>query len=369
MATRDRAVVRRLTPAPGQRLLAISDIHGNLPFLRGVLDKADYRREDLLVVVGDMLEKGRESLATLRYLMDLSRRGQVVCLRGNCDQIDLDFMDAKRWSDGQYWTVLRAWGERSTLLQMAAEAGIPVRGVEDLPGLRRGLESAFPEEWAFLRAMPHILLTPHLIFVHGGVPREEGLEELDAHRCMKNDNFLGQQVHFRRWCVVGHWPVTLYAPDIPCARPLIREDLRVISIDGGCVLKADGQLNCLIIPQDGSEEFTYRAYDGLPQATALDPQPPSRDSLNVRFGDCGVEVLRREACFSLCRHRRTGRTLWILNDYLRQRDGEVTCEDSTDYRLPVSPGDRLTVVRRTPWGTLAKKDGVTGWYRGRLTED
>ena len=42
------------------------------------------------------------------------------------------------------------------------------------------------------------------------------------------------------------------------------------------------------------------------------------------------------------------------------------CEDSTDYRLPVEPGDALSIVRATSRGYLAKKAGVTGWYTGRL---
>ena len=37
--------------------------------------------------------------------------------------------------------------------------------------------------------------------------------------------------------------------------------------------------------------------------------------------------------------------------------------------LPPEPGpagDRLAIVRRTSRGALAKKDGVTGWYLGKL---
>ena len=36
------ATVIRPDIAPGRRVLAISDIHGNLPFLKGVLAKAGY---------------------------------------------------------------------------------------------------------------------------------------------------------------------------------------------------------------------------------------------------------------------------------------------------------------------------------------
>jgi predicted metal-dependent phosphoesterase TrpH len=37
--------------------------------------------------------------------------------------------------------------------------------------------------------------------------------------------------------------------------------------------------------------------------------------------------------------------------------------------LSVEPGDLLALVARTQKGILAKKDGITGWYRGRYTTE
>ena len=55
-----------------------------------------------------------------------------------------------------------------------------------------------------------------------------------------------------------------------------------------------------------------------------------------------------------------------LHGVLRQGPAGPYCLDSTDYLLPVRAGDRLAIVRRTSRGALAKKDGVTGWYLGKL---
>ena len=51
---------------PGRRVVAVSDVHGNLPFLKGLLEQVRLTPADVLVIVGDLLEKGRDSLATLR---------------------------------------------------------------------------------------------------------------------------------------------------------------------------------------------------------------------------------------------------------------------------------------------------------------
>ncbi len=363
-----KAGVEHMTLPPDRRILAVSDIHGNVEFLDRLLEKAAFTPEDILFVVGDVLEKGPRSLDTLRRLMELSRTHTVYTLRGNCDQISLDFMDNKGWPEEMLWHVLQCWRGRGFVMQIADEAGLPLRGPEDFPALRELIRARYAGELAFLQATPVVVETPDYIFVHGGIPREDHLEELDGYPLMKNDDFLGQGLSFHKWVIVGHWPVTLYHPKIPSAKPLIERERHIISIDGGNVLKADGQLNALIIPRAGSEEFSYVAYDGLPVAVALDDQAPSEDSINIRWSESTVEVLRRDEEFSWCRHLASGRELWILNEYLFRRGDEIHCEDSTDYRLPVKAGDRLAVVRRTRYGCLAKKDGATGWYFGRLEE-
>ncbi len=363
------AAVIRPAIEPGRRVLCVSDIHGNLPFLKGLLAKARFSRDDVLILLGDILEKGQESLNTLRYVMELCGEYTVYPLSGNCDHIDRTFLEGRPGVDADLSPVFRFWRERALVNQMGAELGCPpVEREEELPALRAAIREHFPEETAFLCSLPHILEAGNYIFAHGGVPREDRLEELDAYHCMKNDDFMGQGLSFRKWVVVGHWPVTLYHPDIPVARPLIDRERHIVSIDGGCVLKLDGQLNALVIPDIGGDDMSYIAYDGLPVVVAEDAQAPSKDSVNIRWSDSAVEVLREEGDCAWCRHVSSGRELWILKEYLypRRSDGHIHCEDTTDYLLPVSPGDRLALVRRSSRGCLAKKDGATGWYLGKF---
>lgn len=361
------AVVHPLVLPQDRRVLVISDIHGNLPFLKGLLQKVVFSGDDILIILGDILEKSTGGLETLRYLMDLRKRYTIYFVQGNCDDVTLGFLGGA-WPDEIAAKYGGFWGEKCAWVSMAHQAGIDVSDPKDFGAARKAIEATFPEELAFLRAMPTILLHQDYLFVHGGVPREDRLEELVARQCMKNDNFLSQGRNFRRWVVVGHWPVTLYRPDIPSAKPLILPQRHIASIDGGCSLKADGQLNALILPKEPGEEFAYVAYDGFPVMTALADQAPSQDPLNIRWGHSAVEVLELGEEFSRCRHRESGRELDILTDYLRQGDQGTYCLDSTDYLLPVRAGERLAIVRRTSRGALAKKDGATGWYRGPLQD-
>ena len=280
----DQAIVIHPVFPSGRRIIAVSDIHGNLPFFTALMEKIRLTPEDILILLGDMLEKGRDSLPLLRQLMELSKTHTVYPVCGNCDGLVLRFFETDEL-DSRFFSSYLPRHPESTLRQLAREGGF--EQWDDLPRLRRDLRAAFPGEWAWLKAMPTILETEHLVFVHGGVPSLERMEELDRWGCMKNDNFLGQGHAFDKWVIVGHWPVTLYNPHIPSSAPLILRDRKIISIDGACVLKADGQLNALLFPSEDSENFSWTAWDGLPRARALDPQEAGADSVNIRWGRSG----------------------------------------------------------------------------------
>lgn len=362
----EKAKVVRLQVPEGRRVIAISDIHGNLTFLKALLEQVTLTKDDILVLVGDLLEKGPSSLETLRYVMELSKTYTIYPVCGNCDRLGLDLVEfgkGEAEADEYFDYCYHLWGQRLLLAQMAKEVGIPCRGAQDLPALREMLVTHFQEEVAFLRSFPHIVETDTHIFVHGGIPQETDLEELGAWSCMKNDNFMGQGYSFKKWVVVGHWPITLYNEYVPIARPLIDENRHIISIDGGCVLKLDGQLNALMI-KDGVH--SHAAYDGLPVGVALEAQEESPQSVNIRWGDNLVEVIERGVEFCRCRHLSTGRELDILTPYLYPYEEGTKCEDATDYRHPVAVGEKLQVVYLGERCALVKKNGVTGWYYGKL---
>lgn len=361
----DRAIVTHPQFQPGQRIIAVSDIHGNLPFFRALMEQIHLTPQDALVLVGDMLEKGRDSLALLRHLMELSRTHCLYPLCGNCDGLVLRFFQTDAL-DQRFFSFYLPRHSESILRQLAREGGF--EQLEDLPRLRRDLRAAYPDILAWLEALPTILETEHLVFVHGGVPSLSHMEELDRWKCMKNDDFLDQNHSFDKWVIVGHWPVTLYDPDIPSAAPILLPERKIASIDGGCVLKIDGQLNALILPSEESQDFSWQAWDGLPLVQALDGQKPSTGSINIRWGRSLLELLEEGEETSLCRHLESGRVLPILNCYLHRDSRGLWCEDSTDYCLPVSPGDHLSLVRATKHGFLCKKEGVTGWYYGRISD-
>ena len=364
-------IARAQLPESG-RIIAISDIHGNLPYLRGLLGKLALTEEDTLVFCGDMVEKGPQSLATLRYIMDLAKKRRVLAVQGNCDCWQEEIYRPQHYTEGYLRRYFASngmgWGP-GLLAQMCEEIGFPLSPEPDVGAMRAAIAEHFRPELDFIDSLPHVLDTEHYTFVHGGLP-EGDPAGWDGWECMKNDNFMRQGRKFDKWVIVGHWPVVLYGGDITCADPLIDRESHIVSIDGGCVLKDDGQLNALIIPRNGSEDFGCVYYDPFPLRRVKTAQAASQRSAYIRWGDNVVEVLERGEEFPRCRHLRTGYELDILTKYLRRgSDGAVRCNDCTDYALPLAPGDEVGVVEATSRGFLCKHNGVSGWYFGELEDE
>ena len=359
-----RARIKKLTLPQGRRILAVSDIHGNLPYLKGLLEKARFGGGDVLVIAGDLLEKGPYGLDTLRFVMDLADRHEVHAVCGNCDWwFKILYTPELAGTQNSLWYINNK--KHNLARQMCAEIGYEISGEMDVAHMRDTLAEAFPREFEFLGAMPEVLDAGDYVFVHGGLP-EGAPEDWDAWQCMKYSAFMNCGRSFERWVICGHWPVVLYHENIVCANPIIDREKRIISIDGGCVLKDDGQLNALIIPRAGSEDFSWTAYDPFPTAVVLDAQAASDSSWYIRWGDARVRVLERGPEFSRCRHLRTGYEMDILTKYVYGDGEEAEVNDCTDYVLPLRPGDTVSVVESTSRGYFVKHGGVSGWYRGRL---
>ncbi len=345
-----------------RRIVCISDIHGNLDYLKGLLAKCALTDRDVLMLVGDILEKGPDSLGTLRYVMELAKERELYAVCGNCDFWQ-NFCDYPE-DPGQnafYLQYLvgrnRGWGD-GLIAQMLHEQRIAIGWDMDLAAAKAAVRENYEPELDFLRRLPHIIETEDYTFVHGGLVPEKG-----AFACMKLDAYRATAKPHEKWTVVGHWPLVLYHEDVVDARPIVDEDLKLISIDGGCVLKDDGQLNAFFLP-----DMTWLSYDGFPIARVKTAQSESRRHYYIRYGDNAVEILDEADGFCRVRHIRTEYVMEnVPADHILTREGNrATVNDITDYRLPLRAGDEISVVRVTPRGIMCKKDGVSGWYDGEI---
>ena len=158
-----KAHVQNLTLPENRRILAVSDIHGNLPYLRGLLEKARFSESDVLVIVGDLLEKGPQSLDTLRFVMELGKKHEVHTVCGNCDWwFHILYTPELIDSSHSLWYINHK--PRNLARQRCEEIGYKVSEDMDVLHMRDTLAAAFPAEFEFLSKMPEVLDAGDYVF-------------------------------------------------------------------------------------------------------------------------------------------------------------------------------------------------------------
>lgn len=362
---------RTLSLPAGRRLIAVSDIHGHLTLLRALLEKVHYiPGGDLLFLVGDLVEKGPENLAALRYVHNLCAHGFVYPTMGNVDAFTLSLLDDD--SEGnearfyEYCELRRRFSGSSLFTEALAELGLPLDGPGDAPAAKRALRTHLAVETAFLRGLPALIETEKYIFVHGGLPTPD-VSRITAAALpglLKFDAFLENAPRFDKTVFVGHWPVVLYDCAVCCANPIFDRERHIVSLDGGCGVKHGAQLNAVLVGPDGAFSCAY--CDGLPQVRALDAQARGADPFHLRWTERAVERLSAENGVARVRHSASGRILDVPESYLYADGGRLCCADFPADRLEIAPGDLLSLVDETPLGYIVKKDGVSGLYGGRI---
>lgn len=75
------------------RTLVIGDIHGGYRALLQVLERANVTATDQLVFLGDYVDGWSESPQVIDFLMELNQRQSCVFLRGNHDELLLDYLE------------------------------------------------------------------------------------------------------------------------------------------------------------------------------------------------------------------------------------------------------------------------------------
>lgn len=213
-----------------KRILAISDIHGELELFNELLEKVKYDAgEDQLVLLGDYVDRGPDSKGVLERVVELKRQGAIV-LRGNHDQM---MLEAAKGETGAAVNWLRN-GALSTLQSYDAS----IKGME-LPEME-----LFWEHVEFLKETAFYYETDGYIFVHAGVQPGVPLQETDPYLLMWIRDEFHRGYSGEKKVVFGHTPTFKLRGTDDCS--VYFGDNRIIGIDGGAFY--GGQLNCLEIP-------------------------------------------------------------------------------------------------------------------------
>jgi serine/threonine protein phosphatase 1 len=143
------------------RTLAIGDIHGCATAFDALLARVRPRLEDLVVTLGDYVDRGPDSKGVIQRLIDLQSRCRLVALKGNHDLMMLD----ARGDPERYHTWFHCGGKQ-TLRSYGADLHWDFFQ-----------ESVPPVHWEFLEACVSYHETDTHFFVHANAYAEIPLDE------------------------------------------------------------------------------------------------------------------------------------------------------------------------------------------------
>lgn len=179
---------------PYRKIFAIGDVHGCYDKLRQLLERLPYDRErDLLIFLGDYINRGRQSKEVITYLCDLRKSGaHMVTLMGNHEALLLEY---QRQADPALVPLLRKLQLELTL------ASYNLRDMSRLYHL-----ASLPEEHReFLSELKPCYETETHIFVHAGLYPGLPLEKQDLSAVSEvRDVFLNSDYDFGKVVVFGH---------------------------------------------------------------------------------------------------------------------------------------------------------------------
>ncbi len=215
------------------RVLVIGDIHGMYEKLMNLMDKIQFEpEEDLLVFLGDYIDRGPDSIKCLQYVYDLKHlhMDSVICLLGNHEVMMTSYLMQKH-------------GNYNNLIADYADVWLDNGGFETYQQLNE-LDKGRREEllkWA--SNLPVSFQYQEFFFCHGGIDPDVPLEMQTEFDLLWKRYGWREQYQGKEIIVVGHTPVQTLKEKKRSVKPLFLDN-HIIMCDTGSYMPG-GKLSCV----------------------------------------------------------------------------------------------------------------------------
>lgn len=259
------------------KTFVIGDVHGRAAQLHNLLQmiERDAAETDSIVLLGDLIDRGPDVPGVVREVSNLHRERpqQIIVLRGNHEQMLLDFVD-----EGKSLWLTHATGSTCTIEQYATCSNDAAKAREllatgkDFDELQREIKKLIPKDHTdFFRALLLYHEDDYALYVHAGLDGDKHPRDTAPHFLLWSRNMDFFRNYKGKPCVFGHTPTPLLPLRGRVGRHGIYISHSAIGLDTGY---AHGSpLSCLQLP-----DFTlYQAFaDGhntIHHITAFIPEP------------------------------------------------------------------------------------------------
>ena len=224
----------------GSRIMAIGDVHGQYEKLKTLMRRIKFDpAQDILVFLGDLMDRGPESLQCLDYVMHLQKQHSeaVICLMGNHEREMLDYFDA----------LAKTRDELDVRLLNRTSQWLVYGGDKTLPQLQELGPKALRHRLDYVRNLPLYYRIGDYYFCHAGVKPGVPLDQQQEKDLIWIRDEFYNGYNGKETVIVGHTPIQnlqyMFKDIVWDKYPVIREN-NIILCDTGAYMEG-GRLSCI----------------------------------------------------------------------------------------------------------------------------
>lgn len=224
----------------GSRIMAVGDVHGQYGKLKKLMRSIKFDPEmDRLIFLGDLIDRGSESLQCFDYVMHLQKKypESVIYLMGNHERHMLDYYDA----------LAQAKDELDVRLLNRTSEWLVYGGDKTLPQLQALGQKALRHRLDYARNLPLFYRIGDYYFCHAGVDPDLPLDQQQEKDLIWIREKFYNHYHGKETIIVGHTPIQnlqyMFKDIVWDMYPVIRPN-HIIMCDTGACLEG-GRLSCI----------------------------------------------------------------------------------------------------------------------------
>ncbi|MBQ9698801.1 MAG: serine/threonine protein phosphatase [Acidaminococcaceae bacterium] len=218
-----------------KRILAVGDIHGMYKMLTSLMEQVQFNpEEDLLVFLGDYIDRGLQSLECLDYVMGLNIKypERVVALKGNHEAMCINYYHY----EGKSFGFMQEGDDMQSILVWLDNGGYET--YKQFKTLKR---AAFQKRLRWMQKLPACFRMDEYYFCHAGIQPYIPLEKQREKDLLWIRKWFYTMYSGKETIVVGHTPVQNFCDGQ--TTPQFMEN-NIIACDTGSFMD-DGKLSCV----------------------------------------------------------------------------------------------------------------------------
>lgn len=200
------------------RIIAITDIHGELGKLNSLLDKLKIQPTDTIVFMGDYIDRGPNSKGVIDKVISMGKICKCVYLKGSHEYAYLNARKGDEYYDFLFWN----YGGVQTVESYGS------------------FEEIYKIHGEFLDSLKPYYLTDKYLFIHAGIrPQVPFEEQKETDFYYIRSEFYSKKHNLPQKIIFGHTDFN---------EPQVQPDK--ICIDTGCGKYPNAVLTAIILPEE-----------------------------------------------------------------------------------------------------------------------